>query len=103
MTRVWGRARILILWLSLAGWLWLIATTTSTTGGVHMPHLSCCGEPCFLKAHYVGLGGHDLPPVPPKRGHIRGLHLQGSRPRMNIPTTAQQHGLQVVLLRPPQN
>ena len=37
MTHGWGRARLLTLWLLLAGWIWLIATTTSTTGGVHVP------------------------------------------------------------------
>ena len=75
MTHDWGRARILVLWLSLAGWLWLIATTTSTTGGVHMPQrrpLSALGWPKHYDLQTPPLGGpQDPDPQPGRRVSLR--------------------------------
>ena len=76
MTHDWGRARMLILWLSLAGWLWLIATTTSTTDGVHMPQrrpLSTLGWPkqYDLRTPPPLGGAQDPDPQPGRRVSLR--------------------------------
>ena len=82
MTHDWGRARILILWMSLAGWLWLTATMTSTTGGVHMPQrrpLSTLGWPKQYDLQTPPLGGPRIRTLSPAGGCLY-AHSPGGRP-----------------------